>query len=99
MAQRLELHALFLTICPNVYFQPPSGHIMNYPCIKYERTNIRSKSADNRPYKLQKEYTVTVIDADPDSLIPDIIAQIPQCIFDRGFKSNNLNHDVFNILY
>jgi len=101
MGQRLNLHALLLTLLgsTNVYFQPPSGHLMDYPCIRYERTNIRSKSADNSPYKLVKEYTITVIDANPDSLIPDKISKLPQCVYDRGYKSDNLNHDVFNILY
>lgn len=101
MGTRLELDALLRTVLGsnNVYFQPPPEFRMSYPCIVYNRSNIRSKSADNRPYKLTKEYTITVIDANPDSEIPDRIAELPQCIFDRGFKSENLNHDVFNILY
>lgn len=101
MGQRLELHELLKTLLgsSNVYFQPPSGHVMQYPCIRYERSNIRSKSADNGPYKLQKEYTLTVIDANPDSLIPDKVSKLPQCIFDRAYKADNLNHDVFNILF
>ena len=99
MGQRADLHTLFKTLVDNVYFQPPSSTVMQYPCIKYERSNIRSKSADNAPYKLQKEYTVTVIAADPDSPIPDSVSKLPQCVFDRGFKADNLNHDVFTILY
>lgn len=101
MAPRLQLHELLKDILgsDNVYFQPPSSHVMQYPCIRYERSNIRSKSADNAPYKLQKEYTITVIDANPDSSLPDEIAKLPQCIMDRAYKADNLNHDVFNILY
>lgn len=101
MAQRLDLQTLLETLLgsENVYFQPPPGFMMSYPCIVYNRSNIRSKFADNVPYKLQKEYTITVIDANPDSEIPDKIAALPQCIFDRPFKSDNLNHDVFNILF
>lgn len=101
MAPRLQLHELLKTLLgsDNVYFQPPSSFEMSYPCIRYERTNIRSKSGDNRPYKLDKEYTITVIDPDPDSLIPDKIASLPRCVFDRPYKADDLNHDVFNILY
>ena len=101
MAQRLQLHELLKTILgsANVYFQPPSGHLMDYPCIRYERSNIRVKSADNMPYKLEKEYTITVIDANPDSDLPDTIVALPRAIFDRHFTSDNLNHDVFNILF
>lgn len=99
MGQRLDLHALLKTICENVYFQPPSNTVMQYPCIRYERTNIRSKSGDNSPYMLDKEYTITVIDANPDSNIPIRIALLPRSSFDRAYKSDNLNHDVFNILF
>lgn len=101
MATRLELQALLEDILgsENVYFQPPPSFMMAYPAIVYSRSNIRSKSADNAPYKLTKEYTVTVIDANPDSGIPDKVAALPQAIFDRHFTSDNLNHDVFNILF
>lgn len=99
MGQRLELHALLKTLVDNVYFQPPSSTVMQYPCIRYERTNIRSKTADNAPYLHVKEYTLTVIDANPDSQIPDAVSKLPQCIYDRPYKSDGLNHDVFNILF
>ena len=72
---------------------------MAYPCIVYNRSNIRSEHADNFPYKHRKEYTVTVIDENPDSLIPDEIAKLSGCIFDRNFRSDNLNHDVFTLFF
>ena len=101
MGQRLDFQTLLETLLgsENVYFQPPPGFMMSYPCIVYGRSNIRSKSADNSPYKLDKEYTVTVIDSNPDSVIPDQVAALPQAIFDRHFTSENLNHDVFSVLY
>ena len=101
MATRLELQTLLETLLGsgNVYFQPPPGFMMAYPAIVYNRSNIRSKSADNIPYKLTNEYTITVIDANPDSAIPMKIAKLSQAIFDRHFTSENLNHDVFNILF
>lgn len=101
MGTRLELHTLLLTLLgsDNVYFQPPPGFMMSYPCITYQRTNIRSKHGDNKPYKHDKEYTITVIDADPDSDIPEKVSELPRSIFDRAFKSEGLNHDVFNILF
>jgi len=101
MALRVNLQTLLETLLGSdkVYFQPPSGFMMSYPCITYVRSNIRSKFGDNTPYKLDNEYTITVIDANPDSVIPGKIALLKQCIFDRNFRSENLNHDVFNILY
>lgn len=101
MAPRLDLQELLVDLLgsENVYFQPPPSHLIEYPCIIYNRSSIRSRHADNFPYKLDDEYTITVIDANPDSDIPRKIALLPRCIFDRNFRSDNLNHDVFNILF
>lgn len=101
MAQRLELQSLLegLLGSGNVYFQPPPDYMMSYPCIVYNRSNIRSKHADNFPYKHVKEYTITVIDADPDSEVPDKVSKLPQSVFERHFTADNLNHDVFSILF
>lgn len=101
MGQRLDLQTLLegLLGSGNVYFQPPSGFEMSYPCIVYHRSNIRTKFGDDIPYALFKEYTITVIDANPDSIIPDKVANLPRCLFDRNFRSDSLNHDVFNILF
>lgn len=101
MGTRLELQELLETLLgsENVYFQPPPDFMISYPCIVYNRSNIRSKHGDNRPYKFDKEYTITVIDPNPDSSIPDKVSQLPRCAYDRHFTANELNHDVFNILF
>ena len=101
MAQRLELQTLLeeLLGTRNVYFQPPSGFMLSYPCIVYERSNIFSNSADNAPYKLENEYQITVIDVDPDSVHPKNVSKLPRCVFANHFTVDNLNHDVFNITF
>lgn len=101
MASRLDLQTLLETLLGSdkVYFQPPAEFMMSYPCIVYNRSNIRAKFGDNLPYKHDKEYTIIVIDANPDSIIPDKIAALPRCLFDRNYRSDNLNHDVFNMLF
>lgn len=83
----------------NLYFQPPETIHMNYPCIVYSINDFRTTFADNNPYFHCKRYTVTVIDRNPDSLIPDSVAQLPMCKFDRHFTSDNLHHNVFNLYY
>lgn len=100
MAPRLELQALleFLLGSESVYFQPPPSLMMQYPCIVYQRDNAISEFADNSPYRYTQRYQVTVIDRDPDSLIPKKIAALPLCLFNRYFAADNLNHDVY-ILY
>ena len=98
---RLELDDILREIVGSgkVYFDPPESVKMSYPCIVYERTDADTKYADNRPYHYTKAYQVTVIDRDPDSNLPDKVAQLPLCRFARHFTADNLNHDVFIIYY
>jgi len=100
MGTRLELQALLLTCgTPNVYFQPPESLKLVYPCIIYKRDTARTIFADDKPYKHTKRYLITVIDPDPDSEIPDKVASLPRCIFDRFFTADKLNHDTFKIFF
>ncbi len=101
MAQRLDLQTTLVHILgsENVYFQPPPTLKINYPCIIYKRDDARTDFADNKPYKYRKLYLVTVIDANPDSLIPDKVAKLPLCVFDRFYTANNLNHDVYKLFF
>ncbi len=101
MGTRLELQTLLETLLGsrNVYFQPPPADKMKYPCIVYNLDNMDSKFANNYPYKVEKRYSLTVIDKDPDSLIPDKVALLQKCIFDRHFVTDNLNHNIFVIYF
>lgn len=83
----------------NVYFQPPVNIQMKYPCIVYKRDYASTDHANNLPYRNTKRYAVTVIDQNPDSLIPDKIAKLPLCSFSRFYTADNLNHDVFNLYF
>lgn len=101
MAPRLELQTLLEEILGggNVYFQPPPNVQMQFPCIVYKRDDARTEFADNNPYSYTKRYQVTVIDRNPDSDIPDKVAALPMCIFNRWFAGDNLHHDVFNLYF
>lgn len=101
MAQRLDLQNLlvFLLGSPNVYFQPPPTLQMEYPCIVYRRDYKHTEFADDQPYKHRKRYEVTVMDRNPDSDIPEKIAGLKMCLFDRHFTADNLNHDVFKLFF
>ena len=83
----------------NVYYQPPSNVQMVYPCIVYKRDNQDVKYADDGVYFKKKRYQVTVIDRDPDSIIPDKISELPLCSYDRFYTADNLNHDVFKLFF
>jgi hypothetical protein len=101
MGQRLDLHEVLTEVLgsDNVYFQPPPSLQMVYPCIVYKRDQADTDFADNSPYRSKKRYMVTVIDRDPDSAIPDGIAALPMCRFNRHYTADNLNHDVFNLFF
>ncbi len=99
LRQRSDLQALLLGLAPHAYFQPPPSLKMEYPCIVYNRSDIHADHADNAPYNLRKRYSVTVIDRDPDSTIPDLVAKLPTASFDRHFVNDNLNHDVFTLFF
>lgn len=72
---------------------------MVYPCIVYARFSAHTTFADNNPYSYDKRYQVTVISRDPDSDVPDKIAKLPMCLFDRAYVADNLHHDVFDLYY
>jgi hypothetical protein len=101
MASRLSLHEILSTILGSdaVYFQPPPTIKLVYPCIVYERDSARTIFSGNKPYLYTKRYLVTVIDRNPDSEIPEKIAALPKCVFDRFYTVDNLNHDVYRLFF
>lgn len=83
----------------HVFFQPPENLKLSYPCIIYSLSSGRTDFADNLPYTFSKRYSIAYIDKNPDSSIPDRIAQLPCCTFDRHYTADNLNHDLFEIYF
>lgn len=101
MASRAQLQATLGALADdvNVYFQPKSNIELQYPAIVYVRDPSITRFANNAPYKRFKRYLVTVIDRDPDSVIPDKVADLPMCTHNRFFAADSLNHDVFNLYF
>lgn len=101
MGTRLELQVVLegLLGSRNVYFQRPESKAMQYPAIVYNIDDLETAHAGNKPYKLVDRYQVTVIDKNPDSLIPKKVAALPMCTFDRFFVSDKLNHNVFKLFF
>lgn len=97
---RSELHTVLENIgTQKVYFQPPANIVLQYPCIVYELSQIDVTFANNLPYLVDKSYSVTVIDRNPDSEFPYKLLEIPMISFDRHFKADNLNHYAFTIFF
>jgi hypothetical protein len=101
LARRKEFHDILEGVIEseNVYFQPPEGRVMQYPCIVYERDNASLGPADNFSYKVDQRYQVTLIDQNPDSDAVDKLLALPFSAFNRHFATSGLNHDVFVIYH
>ena len=101
MEKRIMLQNLLEKILGNrqVYFQPPESVSMSYPAIKYSRSNMNVKHADDSIYLQRVRYEIIVIDRKPNNQIIEELLKLPYCSYDRGYKSNNLNHDVLTLYY
>jgi hypothetical protein len=99
MGQRLDLHVVLEAICPNVYFQPPANVQLEYPAIVYERDRSDTQFADDIPYSVTKQYSMTLISRDPDEAIFELLSKLPMCAHERHFATDSLNHDVFSIYF
>ena len=103
---RLDLHNIFIDILgtkgqeiSRVYFQPPASVEMEYPCIIYKRSNRKNFFSGDRIYLGMNQYSVTVVDEDPDSLIPSEIAKLRYCSFSTHFTVDGLNQDVYTLYF
>lgn len=97
MNRRDEIKAQLEAICPNLYFQPPTGNKMSFPCIVYQRMQIKQKKADNVKYKSNVIYKVIVIDRDPDSEIVKAVSELPNTSYMDFYTKDNFNYDVFKM--
>ena len=102
MGTRTELSNLLSAVDEvngNIYFQPPVNLVMKYPCIVYTLNGENAQHADDLIYRRKRQYTVTVIDRDPDSAIPDRVAELLKARMDRHFVSDHLHHFVYLIYF
>lgn len=99
--KRLALHDYLCGVLgsQNVYYSPPTGMKMKYPCVIYELAGDNAVHADNIPYLHSLEWSVTVVDEDPDSEIAAKFFDLPKCRFDRPYAADDLNHFVFTLNY
>lgn len=75
-----------------VYYNPPNGIQMQYPCITLELEDVLHGHANNRVYKRDNRYSLTVIDPDPDSKLREIVDDLPQTSMNRSYVADGLWH-------
>jgi hypothetical protein len=83
----------------NVYFEPPEAIKMKYPCIRYSRSKIDGKHANNSIYSKKTRYEVIVIEQDPDGILLDAVFALSLCAHEQSYAIDGLKHDVFTLYY
>lgn len=83
----------------NVYYKPPESLKMEYPAIRYSKSDIQSRFANNGAYSMMDCYEIIVIDKKPDNGAISELLKLPYCRFSRHYKADNLNHDVLTLYF
>jgi len=84
----------------NVYFQPPETMRLEYPCIVYFKNALPVNYANNKIYKKKQAYTLTYVDKNPDSEMPNTILHAFSFIrIDSYYRSEGLNHTKFTLYF
>lgn len=101
MKTRIELQSKLeeLLGSENVYYQKPPSTGMKYPAIKYSKSKIDTKNANNNKYSMMTKYDVIVISKLPDHPVIEKLLCLPYCSHDRTYISDNLYHDAFTLYY
>lgn len=83
----------------HVYYQTPESVKMEYPAIRYSRSDVETKFANDKPYAHKNRYEIIVIDKKPDNPVIDEILKLPMCTYDRHYTADNLHHDTMTLYY
>ena len=97
--QELQSKLEELLESPNVYFQPPESVKMKYDAIKYKKTRIQARYANNTLYSKMNCYEVIVISRQPEHPVIDKLLRLPYCSHETAYKADNLYHDVFRLYH
>lgn len=101
MGTRLELQSKLeeLLGSRNVYYQAPESVKMEYPAIRYSRSDINIDHADDSAYLKNKRYELILISRKPDEPVIEKLLELPYCSFETSYKSENLYHDTLVLYY
>lgn len=101
MNSRLELQSKLeeLLESRNVYYQPPESIKMSYTAIKYSRSDVDVRHADDAAYSKMTKYELIVIAKKPDDPVIEKLLELPYCSYDRHYVSDNMYHDVLTLYH
>lgn len=84
----------------NLYFQPPEGFKLTYPCIIYKKDTGDHMFADNSVYQFTQAYQLTFISKNPDNTVVErILKEFKWAKYGRNYQAENINHDVIILYY
>ena len=72
---------------------------MEYPAIRYSRSDIDSLHADDIKYRNTTLYEIIVIDKRPDNEVIEKLLNLQYTSFDRHYIANNLHHDIIRLYF
>lgn len=83
----------------HVYYQPPENLKMEYPAIRYSKSDEEDIYANNIKYISMSVYDLVVIDKKPDNPVIKKLLKLPYSEFNRHYVADGLNHDIIRIFY
>lgn len=83
----------------HVYYQPPENLKMEYPAIRYSKSDEEDIYANNIKYLSMSVYDLVVIDKKPDNPVIKKLLELPYSEFDMHYVADGLNHDIIRIFY
>jgi hypothetical protein len=85
----------------HVYFDPPTGTKMEYPCIRFSLAGRDSEYANDKKYIKGESYVITFITKDPVTAtkVCDQLEELPYISFDRPYIADGLHHYVYRKSY
>ena len=101
MASRVDLQRELESLLGSrhVYYQAPESVKMEYPAIRYKKSDIPIKHANDKPYIHKKKYEIVVIDRKPDNPVIDKILKMPTSSWVQYYTADNLHHDILTLYY
>ena len=86
-------------ITHKVYYQPPDDITIEYPCIIYERSNIKNTSADDTVYQQTYSYNIIVAEKSPVSALVEEVSKLTGIRFLNHYVRNKIIYDSFTISF
>lgn len=82
-----------------IYYQPPEGFRLDYPCIVYEMTGVWDRFGSGKRFAGKRKYQMMLITRDPDCPAVEKLLGLTYTALDRTFTTDNLYHYTFTIYY